>query len=90
LFEPKVYGGNNVPQRHYTVDASLILYELDAGIGLELSAHFELRFTHHDVSPVARYRGPGGSATLLSDGPYGNNSTIGVRWYFGAWGHATR
>jgi hypothetical protein len=86
--EPKVYGGNNVPQQHYTADPSLILYEVDAGIDFELSAHFEFRFTHHDVTPVARYSGPGRSATLLSDGPYGNNSTIGMRWYFGGWGHA--
>jgi len=90
FIEPKLYGGSNVPQQHYTADASSILCEIGEGVGVKLSGHFELRFTHHDVIPLARYSSPQSAATLLSDGPYGNNATLGVRWYFGAWGHATR
>jgi hypothetical protein len=83
FFEPKIYGGNNVPQVRYTADASPILWEFNVGVAVELPGRFELRFTHHGVDPLGRYAGAGSAATLRSDGPYGNNSTIGVRWNFG-------
>jgi hypothetical protein len=88
FFEPKVFLGNNVPQQHYNADASLILWESYAGFGIQLPKHFEFRFTLHGVNLLGRYSGPGGAATLRSDGPYGNYATVGLRWYFGGWEHA--
>jgi hypothetical protein len=87
--EPILYAGNNVPQQRYTADASLILCEISEGVAVELSTRFELRFTHHDVHPLARYSGAESASTLLSSGPYGNNATLGLRWYFGGWRHAS-
>jgi hypothetical protein len=88
FIEPTFFAGNNVPQQHYTADTSPILWEWNAGAALPLSRHFELRFTHHETSPLGRYAGPTSAATLQSNGPYGQNSTLGLRWYFGGWEHA--
>lgn len=84
--EPKVFGGDNVPQESYTASASLILWESIMGAGFKLPKHFELRVAEHHVNLLGRYSGPGGASTLRTDGPYGQNSTVGVRWYFGGWG----
>jgi hypothetical protein len=87
FFEPKVYGGENVPQQRYTASASLILWEANLGVGFELPRNFELRLTHHEGHLLGRYGGPDGAVNLRTSGPYGQNSTVGVRWYFGGWGH---
>ena len=87
FFEPKVFGGSNVPQQSYGASASLILWEANVGAGYELPKNFQLRVTNHDVHMLGRYGGPAGAATLRADGPYGRYSTVGVRWYFGGWGH---
>ena len=83
FFEPKLFGGNNIPQLRYNGSPALILWEFSAGAALSLPKHFELRFTHHEVAPLTRYSGPNGAATLRSNGPYGPYATIGIRWSFG-------
>jgi hypothetical protein len=88
FIEPKVYGGDNLPQERYTAAASLIMWERSVGLGIELPSGFELRLTQHRTYLLGRYSGPGGAATLRTDGPYGLNATVGVRWYFGGWGHS--
>jgi hypothetical protein len=83
--EPIVYGGDNLPQRRYTVSGSPILSELSIGVGLELPNGFELRFKNHKAYMLGKYRTPEGAVDLRTDGPYGLYSTIGVRWKFGNW-----
>jgi hypothetical protein len=89
FFDPKVYGGSNIPQVRYTGSAAPILWEFNVGAGYELPKNFELRVTHHDVSLLGRYAGPGGATNLRTVGPYGVYTTVGVRWYFGDVGHST-
>lgn len=84
--QPKVYGGDNLPQENYTASGSLILWERTIGFGIELPQGFELRLTNHHTHLLGRYNEPGGTRTLRTDGPYGQYTTIGVRWYFGGWG----
>jgi hypothetical protein len=88
FLEPKVYGGDTLPQERYTASASLIMWERTMGAGLELPSSFELRLTQHRTILLGRYSRPGGAATLRTDGPYGLYTTVGVRWYFGGWGHS--
>ena len=82
---PKVFEGNNIPQLRYNGSPALILSDLTAGVAYDLPKHFELRFTQHEVTPLARYAGAVGAATLRSHGPYGPYTTIGLRWNFGGW-----
>jgi hypothetical protein len=89
FLEPKVYGGDNLPQERYTAAASLILWERSVGVGIELPSGFELRLTQHQAKLLSRYTRPGGATTLRTDGPYGQNATVGLRWYFGGWGHSS-
>jgi hypothetical protein len=86
--EPKVFGGDNVPQERYTASASLILWESSVGVGFKLPKNLELRVTNHQVNLLGRYAQPNGAALLRTDGPYGLYSTVGVRWCFGGWGHS--
>jgi hypothetical protein len=90
FIDPKVFLGENLPQQRYTASAAPILWESTVGAGFELSRNFELRLTHHQVHLLGRYTVSGGAATLRTDGPYGVNTTAGVRWYFGGWGHRPR
>jgi hypothetical protein len=86
--EPKLYGGKNLPQESYTASGSLILWERTMGVGVELPEGFELRVKNHQVHLLGRYTEPGGTATLRTDGPYGQYTTIGVRWNFGGYGRS--
>lgn len=86
--EPKFYGGENLPQKSYTASGSLILWERSVGIGVELPQGFEVRFKNHQVNLLGRYTEPGGTYTLRTDGPYGQYTTVGVRWNFGGWGNS--
>jgi hypothetical protein len=90
FIDPKVFGGENLPQQRYTASAAPILWEPTLGAGFELPKNFELRLTHHQVHLLGRYTAAGGAAaTLRTDGPYGINTTVGVRWNFGGWGHSS-
>ncbi len=82
IFEPQYDAGDNVPGYRYTASAAPILWESTVGAGYELPRNFELRYTHHVVNLLGRFNGAG-AASLRPDGPYGKNSTIGVRWKFG-------
>jgi hypothetical protein len=86
--EPKFYGGENLPQQNYTASGSLILWERSVGVGVELPDGFEVRIKNHQVNLLGRYTKAGGTATLRTDGPYGQYTTVGVRWNFGGWGGA--
>ncbi len=87
FYEQQFYFGRNVPQYLYTASFNPIMDERRLGVGIELPKNFELRLTSHRVDWLGRYTGNLGPADLSTDGPYGNNTTIGVRWNFGGWGH---
>ena len=86
--EPKVYGGNNLPQENYTASGAPILWERTVGVGVELPEGFELRVKNHQVNLLGRFAEEGGTATLRTDGPYGQYTTVGVRWSFGGYGRS--
>jgi len=86
--DPKMYGGDNLPGLRYTASAAPILWEREAGIGIELPKNLELRLTHHDVQIFGKYSGPNKVSNLAFNGPYGLYTTVGVRWYFGKYGRA--
>lgn len=88
--EPRIFAGDNVPQTRYSASAGLILWEHNVGVGIELPKRFELRALSHGVHRLGRYAGPNGALNLKADGPYGQYSTVGVRWYFGNYGRAGR
>jgi hypothetical protein len=88
LFYAPVFSlGHNVPQFSYTSSFEAIAYERSLGVGIELPKHFELRVTQHQVDWLGRYRGNLGAADLHTTGPYGLYATVGMRWYFGGYGH---
>jgi hypothetical protein len=88
IWEPKLFNGNNVPQQSYTASSAPILMEHSVGAGIALPGQFELRMLHHWADVLGRYAATPSAATFHSDGPYGLNTTVGVRWYFGGYGRA--
>ncbi len=86
--EPKLFGGDNLPQLRYTASPSGILLENTIGAGVALPRQFELRLTHHWNKLLGRYSAMPSAVTLRPDGPYGLYTTVGVRWYFGGYGRA--
>ena len=82
------YFGRNVPQYLYTASFAPMMDERILGVGVELPKNFELRLTSHRVDWLGRYRGNLGPADLGTVGTYGNNTTVGLRWNFGGWGHS--
>ncbi len=87
FYTQQFYFGRNVPQ-FYTASFAPIMDERILGVGIELPKNFELRLTSHRVDWLGRYAGNLGPADLGTDGTYGNNTTVGVRWNFGGWGHS--
>jgi hypothetical protein len=90
FMEPKLFGGDNLPQTKYTASPSAIILERTLGAGIELPGQFELRVTHHRTKLLGRYGSQPSAVTVRPDGPYGLYTTIGVRWYFGGYGPARR
>lgn len=88
--EPKLFGGDNIPQQSYTSSGALILFERSIGVGMELPRQFELRMTQHQTRLMGRYGQLPSPVTGRRDGPYGLYATVGVRWYFGGYGRAAR
>jgi hypothetical protein len=88
--EPKFYGGDNLPQENYTASGAPILWQRTVGVGIELPEGFEVRLKNHQVNLLGRFDGPGSTATLRTDGPYGQHTTVGLRWSFGGWGRSRR
>lgn len=86
FYRQQFYFGRNVPQYLYTASFAPIMDERSLGVGVELPKNFELRLTSHRADWLGRYAGNLGPADLGTDGTYGDNATIGVRWKFGGWG----
>jgi hypothetical protein len=86
---PKLFGGDNVPQLQYTASPSAILWEETLGAGISLPHRLELRLTHHRTHLLGRYGDHPNTLVARPDGPYGLYTTVGVRWYFGGYGHAS-
>jgi hypothetical protein len=89
FMEPKLFGGDNLPQQSYTASASPILWERSLGAAIELPRGFELRTQTHRTMLLGRYGAKPTAVTGLPHGPYGLHSTVGVRWRFGGYGRAS-
>ena len=85
---PKFTFGDNVPQLKYTQSMTPIAFDREVGVGFKLPRSFELRATQHQVQFLGRYSGYLGPASLPANGPYGQYSTVGARWYFGGYNAA--
>jgi hypothetical protein len=89
IAQPKLFGGDNLPQQSYTASPALILWEETLGLGVELPRQFEFRLIHHRTKLLGRYGDSPSAVTLHPDGPYGLYTSLGVRWYFGGYGRAS-
>jgi len=87
--EPKVLGGNNVPQLSYSASVAPFMWERKFGFGVSLPRGFELRLTQHSNQLLGSAYHQPLPPLWRPDGPYGLYTTIGVRWYFGEGGRAT-
>jgi hypothetical protein len=88
FIDPRMFLGDNIPQVRYTASSAPIAWEREVGVAVQLPRGFEIRATHHDVALLGKYRFPSSVANLSTNGPLGLYSTVGVRWYFGAYGRA--
>ena len=88
FYEPRFFFGDNIPQVRYTASFNPFAMERTLGAAIELPKHLELRITNHGVTsfdPFDRILGPDDSGPDKE--PLGIYNTIGVRWYFGGYGH---
>lgn len=88
FYTPQFFFGRNVPRYLYTASFAPIMDERSTGVGVELPRNFELRLTLHRVDWLGHYTRNLGPADLGTNGTYGNNTTLDVRWNFGGWGHS--
>ena len=89
ITEPKFFTGNNLPQQRYTFSSAPILAELSLGAGIALTDRAEIRIVTHKAHLMGRYADYHSPVTLAPDGPYGSFTTVGVRYYFGNFGHGS-
>ena len=89
FFEPKFSFGKNIPQLSYLASMEPIAFDRSVGIAIELPKSLSLRVTQHQVDYLGRYSNNLGPADLRTNGPYGLYTTVGVRWSFGGYGHAS-
>jgi hypothetical protein len=89
FFEPKFSFGRNIPQLSYLGSMEPIAFDRSIGVAIELPKNFNLRVTQHQVDYLGRYSNSLGPADLRTNGPYGLYTTVGVRWSFGGYGHAS-
>jgi len=89
FFEPKFSFGKNIPQLSYLASMEPIAFDRSVGIAIELPKSLSLRVTQHQVDYLGRYANNLGPADLRTNGPYGLYTTVGVRWSFGGYGHAS-
>jgi hypothetical protein len=88
FYEPRFFFGDNIPQVRYTASFNPLAMERTIGAAIELPKHLELRITNHGVTsfdPFDQILGPSDSGPNKE--PLGIYNTIGVRWYFGGYGH---
>lgn len=88
FYEPRFFFGDNIPQVRYTASFNPLAMERTLGAAIELPKHLELRITNHGVTsfdPFDRILGPDDSGPDKE--PLGIYNTIGLRWYFGGYGH---
>ena len=86
IVEPKFFFGDNFPQLRYTASAAPIMAELSLGAAVSLTDRLELRVVTHKAHGLGRYTGANSVWTDRPDGPYGANTTVGARYYFGGYG----
>ncbi len=89
FFEPKFSFGRNIPQMSYLASMEPIAFDRSIGVAIELPKNLNLRVTQHQVDFLGRYSNSLGPADLRTNGPYGLYTTVGVRWSFGGYGHAS-
>jgi len=87
FFEPRFFAGNNIPQHRYTAAADPLALERVIGLGVELPKNFEFRLTSHRVTSFGKFANSLGPTDSGPDKPLGLYTLVGVRWYFGGYGH---
>jgi len=90
FFDPRFFFGKTIPQVDYTYSMQPLAWERTLGLAIALPKHFELRVTNHGVTSFSPFDK---SLGMFDSGPnkepLGIYNTIGVRWYFGGYGHSS-
>jgi hypothetical protein len=90
FFEPRFFFGNNIPQMSYTYSMRPLAWERTLGLAIALPKHFELRITNHGVTSFSPFDKSLGTFDYgPNKEPLGIYNTVGVRWYFGGYGHSS-
>ncbi|HVA72660.1 MAG TPA: hypothetical protein VNF02_06060 [Candidatus Limnocylindrales bacterium] len=90
FFQPNFYFGDNIPQVKYTYSMAPLAFERTMGAAIQLPKHFELRITNHGVTSFSPFdKSLGVFDSGPNKEPLGIYNTIGVRWYFGGYGHSS-
>ncbi|HEV2305645.1 MAG TPA: hypothetical protein VGR93_09020 [Candidatus Acidoferrales bacterium] len=90
FFEPRFFFGNNIPQISYTYSMRPLAWERTLGLAIALPRHFELRITNHGVTSFSPFDKSLGTFDYgPNKEPLGIYNTVGVRWYFGGYGHSS-
>jgi hypothetical protein len=80
---PRIFMGDNLPQVHYSQSLNAIGMENSYGLAYDLTHGFEAVITAHPkMHWFGKYQSSLGAADL-SNNPYGQYNSIGVRWRFG-------
>jgi hypothetical protein len=80
---PYFFFGDNLPQVRYSQSLDAIGLQMNYGLSYELPHGFEALLTQHPkMYWFGKYRKPLGAADL-NNSPYGQFTSIGVRWKFG-------
>lgn len=89
FFEPRFFFGDNIPQVQYTYSMQPLAWERTLGLAITLPKHFELRITNHGVTSFSPFDKVLGAFDYgPNKEPLGIYNTVGMRWYFGGYGHS--
>jgi len=90
FIQPNFFFGDNIPQVSYTYSMAPLAVERTMGLAIDLPKHFELRITNHGVTSFSPFdKSLGVYDSGPNKEPLGIYNTVGVRWYFGGYGHST-
>jgi hypothetical protein len=90
FFAPRFFFGDNIPQTSYTYSAAPLAWERLLGLAIALPRHFELRITNHNVQSFSPFdKSLGAFDSGPNKEPLGIYNTVGIRWYFGGYGHSS-
>lgn len=90
FLDSRFFFGKTIPQVDYTYSMQPLAWERTLGLAIALPKHFELRITNHGVTSFSPFdKSLGAFDSGPNKEPLGIYNTVGVRWYFGGYGHSS-